>query len=381
MKVKLKAVFAPLGALTFHGSLAVLAGVGLSVMIGLLSISFPLPTIRVLLGIKAGIVALIVSGISFFYKAFFDALRFEEWPSSYRYVTARYRKFFGVLLSTDLLISCSIGADFYLISVHETNRYAEAISIGTFAATLLLLQLFVGSFGYSALRDLYRLTRASELMRARPATASPPCGATTRPAAGGQTVMAPETARGRIASFRATGTAAHLGPARKGLRIFSMTVPTWLFAPARWFWALMERVSEARQSWERQLREAMMAGARDFSTGVQQAIMGVKDAVEAPSRQLADISVVWAAVPEIRRLVGEAEARLARVHLGFGPESEAASAAGAAVAALRSAARNLELGGTDLEAARDAADSAATHLREFNRHAGHALRTARQSVP
>jgi hypothetical protein len=152
-----------------------------------------------------------------------------------------------------------------------------------------------------------------------------------------------------------------------------MTFPSWLPTPLRWAWALVGKISPGRQARERQLREPMMADARDFSTGVHQAIMAVKDAVERPARRLSDVSVAWKAQPEVDRLVDEANARLARVHVDFGPSSEAGTAAEWAIAELRAASSVLGPGKTDLVSAAESANRAEAHLREFNESAGRAI--------
>jgi len=78
------------------------------------------------------------------------------------------------------------------------------------------------------------------------------------------------------------------------------------------------------------------------------------------------VSVVWAELPEVNRVVGEAEARLARVQLDFGPDSNAGRAADSAIVELRAAANLLRPGATDMPGSAAALDRAEQHLREFN---------------
>src|SRR5439155_11314847 len=98
-----------------------------------------------------------------------------------------------------------------------------------------------------------------------------------------------------------------------------MTSPTVVLTPVRWLWTIVKRLSESHEAEKRQHREEMMEAADEFAIGVQQAITGVRDALQRPARELADVSVVWKAQPEVMRLVGEAEARLARVGRIFEP--------------------------------------------------------------
>jgi hypothetical protein len=150
--------------------------------------------------------------------------------------------------------------------------------------------------------------------------------------------------------------------------------PTIVLAPARWVWSIVRRATESHEAGKRQLRQEMMDAARDFTTGVQQAIMGTRETLQRPARELSDVSVVWNAQPGVERLVGEAEARLARVQLAFGPASATGFAANAAVKDLSRAARLLGMMSNDLEGAARAADNAESYLREFNAEAYRAVR-------
>ncbi|MGH3041813.1 MAG: hypothetical protein ACRDNG_08775, partial [Gaiellaceae bacterium] len=152
--------------------------------------------------------------------------------------------------------------------------------------------------------------------------------------------------------------------------------------PLSWFgslgaragWSRAQKWMQNREARRRQLREPMMSDARDFATGVGQAIAGVRAALRKPAERLTDVSAVWNELPEVNRLVGEAEARLARVQLDFGPDSSAATAAEAAIAELRSAAEVLRPGISDLQGAAAAAERAEQRLRTFNQAAGEAIR-------
>lgn len=162
--------------------------------------------------------------------------------------------------------------------------------------------------------------------------------------------------------------------APRGRNIRKMDPVTAAIAAARAVKSAIGRLTAHGNERRVQLREGMMADAADFVTGVQQAVMGVRDAVQQPARQLSDVSVVWKALPELGRLVGEAEARLSRVQLDFDPDLEAGTSADAAIGELRTAVALLQVGMTDLQGAADAADRAEQHLRAFNKAAGRAIR-------
>jgi hypothetical protein len=129
-----------------------------------------------------------------------------------------------------------------------------------------------------------------------------------------------------------------------------------------------------RAARRQQLREAMMSDAADFATGVRQALMSVRDAVQLPARQLADVSVVWEAPPEVKRLVDEAEARLSRVEIDFDADSTASREAEAAMRELRGAVDLLQGQRPNLPLAAEAADRAEERLRGFTNAAGEAIR-------
>lgn len=82
-----------------------------------------------------------------------------------------------------------------------------------------------------------------------------------------------------------------------------------------------ERLAHEREAaW----RDRMVAAAADYSTGVEQAILGVRNVITAVYEKQ-DVEPV---VQEAKRLLHEAVARLARVKLLFGQDAEATKAAG-----------------------------------------------------
>lgn len=139
--------------------------------------------------------------------------------------------------------------------------------------------------------------------------------------------------------------------------------------------ALGGALLQGRREREGQLRTLIVESAHDFATGILQAIMGVRDALEAPRRQIADQSAIWAAEPEARRRADEAEARLARVHLLVGPDTDTGRAAQTAVDQLVEAVDALlPAAGTDEEKAERALRVARDRLRAFEIAAGRAIR-------
>jgi hypothetical protein len=149
----------------------------------------------------------------------------------------------------------------------------------------------------------------------------------------------------------------------------------WATGPARQRDELRRRNVQADLKLAAELRAPMMRDAEDFVTGVQQAVMALRDAIGAPERTFSDISVIPKALPEVDRRIAEAGARSARVHLHFGPDSQAATAADAAIAELRTAAGHLgPLPLINRDAARGATKRAEKHLAEFNRAAAGAIK-------
>lgn len=90
---------------------------------------------------------------------------------------------------------------------------------------------------------------------------------------------------------------------------------------------LERRLEHEREQQVRQLaheraerwRDLLVRAADDFSTGVEQAILGVRDVISTVS----DKGDVDAATAEAKRRVHEAVARFARIRLLFGDDSDA----------------------------------------------------------
>jgi hypothetical protein len=77
-----------------------------------------------------------------------------------------------------------------------------------------------------------------------------------------------------------------------------------------------QRAHERTEQW----RERLVREAADFSTGVEQAILGVRDVINA----VTDGGDVAAASIEAKRRLHEAIARIARIKLLFGEDSDTA---------------------------------------------------------
>jgi hypothetical protein len=94
-----------------------------------------------------------------------------------------------------------------------------------------------------------------------------------------------------------------------------------------------EREQQTRQlSHERseQWSERLLRAADDFSTGVEQSILGVRDVIAVKQQTImgrSDAGELAAATAEAKRRHHEAEARLARIRLLFGEEADAVSIA------------------------------------------------------
>lgn len=102
--------------------------------------------------------------------------------------------------------------------------------------------------------------------------------------------------------------------------------------------------SQREEAW----RSRLVLAADEFVTGLTQALIGLADALASATREeieqdlaedsqsVFDSAEVTAAVAESNRTTDEVHARLARIHLLFGPTSETARQADMAILGLRS---------------------------------------------
>lgn len=135
------------------------------------------------------------------------------------------------------------------------------------------------------------------------------------------------------------------------------------------------RQQEAQLEHEREeaWRDRMVRAADDFSTGVEQALLAVNDAISAVTNR-ADRSAI---VEEAHRTIREAVARVGRIRLLFGEESRAVAVARDLLPELRLALSQVEGGGAEVHArvphAWKTLEKAYEHHREFNRAAREAI--------
>lgn len=134
--------------------LGLAAAAGLTIILAFLELAPSGSAIELLLGLKAGIVALVTSTIVFFEIAFFQDLSTAR-PSDYPHIALDYLEYIVVLLPADLILFVSVGMDFYLVVASDTvGQLTGAVSFGTFGASLLMLLVFIIRFSYRFLDRL-----------------------------------------------------------------------------------------------------------------------------------------------------------------------------------------------------------------------------------
>lgn len=134
------------------------------------------------------------------------------------------------------------------------------------------------------------------------------------------------------------------------------------------------RISHERAE---RLRERMIVAADDFVTGGLQAQVELWEAMAAPERG----STVAERLPEALRRIAEAHARLARVKLLFGIDTDAGKAAEALINTLWNGRHALEHDPPDIETAAKANGDALTQLNEFTAAAREQLNAAQPGKP
>lgn len=114
--------------------------------------------LSVLLPIKAGLIGVIAAALLAFWGFFWSEVVSENSTNEDMPAIVRsYRRSFGFFVPAMLLLFASTGADFYLLVVNSTSAPAASISVGTFAAALFTMLLFVVVFCFYIFVDMQNL--------------------------------------------------------------------------------------------------------------------------------------------------------------------------------------------------------------------------------
>lgn len=118
--------------------------------------------ISVLLPVKAGVAGVIVAALLSFWGYFWAEVAQAAKSSDVPAVVRAYRSSFAYLVPSVLLLFVSMAADFYLAVLSATDLTAEALSFGTFAASLVMLLAFLLLFTVRSLDDMKTLEIAGD---------------------------------------------------------------------------------------------------------------------------------------------------------------------------------------------------------------------------
>jgi hypothetical protein len=126
---------------------------------------------------------------------------------------------------------------------------------------------------------------------------------------------------------------------------------------------------------ETEWRERLVFAAADFATGVEQAILGLRNVMAASATNKPEVEPL---ADEAKRLVQEAMARMARIKLLFGEDAQATKLASALVEELAFALQSVRHG--DLGSAKSKLEKAREQYRAFNAAALEMLLNPRWAV-